>query len=457
MRAPDYEDWSGRGLEEAGPVDAAAGLEAPRVALEAAEPQHDGPDPIPYLREIARIPLLSRAEQAALARTLREQTREFRDRVFSIPAAAPLAVARWRALRDAGRVTGTLAAGYRDGSGRDYSPEVDAALEGVAQLLEEPTRRRPARLERERLDALRAAGLSTRVVQAIFEEIHSLADTLARTRGPERCELLARAGLAAEAFRRAVERARSAASRMLDTRNRFIQHNLRLVVAVAKEFRGMQVPFIDLIQEGNLGLARAVEKFDERRGFTFSTYAVWWLRQACIRAVQQQSRNVRLPSNVYDLILRYRSARGALGRRLGREPSAWELACELELPIEIVENVSHWSRRETSMQTPLPRHETLCLEDVLADDRAEVPIDRIDREEIRSELPQMLSVLSSRERCVVEAYYGFVDGTGETLEEIGGRLGLSRERVRQIKLGALQKLAKDARARGLECSLDSAA
>jgi RNA polymerase sigma factor (sigma-70 family) len=451
---PDVTSHAAREIEEAfgaEPLDTTAGLEAPLVALE--DGSEGGPDSIPYLREIARIPLLSREAQADLARELRERTDAFRARVLALPGAARLAVERWRRLRDAGRVTGTLSVGYRDGSGRDYSPEVDAALGRAEELLAEretlPAPRREA-LDAEITATLHAARLSTRAVQRLFEALRELHASLRRARGARRRALVRRAAQPPVAFGRSLEATRRSLAAMLEVKNRFAQHNLRLVVSVAKEYRGMGVPFVDLIQEANVGLIRAVEKFDERRGFTFSTYAVWWLRQSCIRAVQHQSRAVRLPSNVYDLILHYRRIRAALQRELGRDPGGPELARAMELDLATVENVQRWSRRELSTETPLQDGEALRLEDALADEDAPQPIEGIDREQIRRELPGLLATLSTRERIIVEAYYGLADGRGATLEEVGRGLGLSRERVRQIKVAALEKLAMKARARGLD-------
>jgi RNA polymerase primary sigma factor len=443
-------------------VDTTLGLEAPLLALEDSGTD-SSPDSIPYLRQIARIPLLSRDEQARLAASLRDRTDAFRERVLSIPAAATLISERWREIRDAGRVSGTLSAGYRDSTGRDYSPEVDAGLGRVEQLLERRRaaaddrspagRKRMRQLDAPIAEALEQANLSTQVIEQAFDQVRSLARDLKAARGARRRELLERVGQTPERFARAVDAARDALQAMLDVKNRFAQHNLRLVVSVAKEYRNMGVEFVDLIQEANVGLIRAVEKFDERRGFTFSTYAVWWLRQACIRAVQHHSRAVRLPSNVYDLILRYRRARARLERKLGRDPSTWELAEAMDLDAEMVEDVECWSRRETSTEEPLSDSDSLRVEDVLADESSENPVSGIDRDEVRRELPAMLGCLTDRERRIVENYYGLADGEGATLEQIGGEMGLSRERVRQIKLGALQKLLKRASARGLEASL----
>ena len=219
-----------------------------------------------------------------------------------------------------------------------------------------------------------------------------------------------------------------------------MRHNLRLVVTQAKRYRNMGVPYVDLIQEGNLGLMRAVEKFEHQRGFKFSTYAVWWIEQALVRAIQSTSRTVRVPSHIYELQLRMRRVETRLRQRLGRAPGSPELAEALEVPEEMVDLARSSSMPVGSLEQPLPGTDDLRLEDALSDSEVEDPAETHDARFLRDSLERELESLSPRERAILEARFGMEGGEPPTLEEIGQQMGLSRERVRQLEHRALARL-----------------
>ena len=217
-------------------------------------------------------------------------------------------------------------------------------------------------------------------------------------------------------------------------------HNLRLVVTQAKRYRNMGVPYVDLIQEGNLGLMRAVEKFEYQRGFKFSTYAVWWIEQALVRAIQSVSRTVRVPSHIYELQLRMRRADALLRQRLGRAPTSPELAASLDVPEDMIELARTSSLPVGSLEAPLPGTDDLRLEDAMSDEDVLDPAEVHDEHILRSALERELETLAPRERAILEARFGLEGGEPPTLEEIGQQMGLSRERVRQLEHRALSRL-----------------
>jgi RNA polymerase primary sigma factor len=295
--------------------------------------------------------------------------------------------------------------------------------------------------------------LALEVVQAIHRALREQRARAARAASASpraRARLAHEVGLSLRAFEARMASLEDAHAHMLALKARFIRHNLKLVVAVAKDFRGMGIPFLDLIQEGNLGLIRAVEKFDHRRGFKFSTYAVWWIRQSFIRAVQNHSRTVRLPSHVYDLLLQHRRASGVLARRLGREPDAHEMAREMRLRVDEVETLLALRQRPVSMDAPLPGAESRRLEDTLPDEAAASPVEALDAERWERGLEDLLAGLDGREQKVIVWRFGLRGHEEHTLQQIGEMLGISRERVRQIEAGALQKLRGAARRLGLQ-------
>ncbi|HVN54079.1 MAG TPA: RNA polymerase sigma factor [Anaerolineaceae bacterium] len=223
-------------------------------------------------------------------------------------------------------------------------------------------------------------------------------------------------------------------------REHLITANSRLVISVAKKYMGRGVPFLDLIQEGNIGLIRATKKFDYRRGHKFSTYATWWIRQAVTRAIADQGRTIRVPVHMGDQINKLLRIQHQLTQRLGREPSVDELANALEVPPKKVENMIQVARRPLSLETPTDDEEDSVLGDFIEDDEAPPPDDTATYNLLREHLDEVLNSLPPREVRILQLRYGLLDGQAYTLEEVGRKMGVTRERVRQIEAQALSRL-----------------
>ena len=385
-----------------------------------------------YLDDIYDTPVLETEEQHDLFRGMEAAEADLRAELSGVPQVAEMLLERWHERRAHGRVTGALSRWHRDGKAVDVNEQIDRALEridrslGALRAAEADGPEAMRSVEPILAEDVQAAEIALPI---LFEIQDALSDRAKRRRS----------GLTRDARRR-LARANEARARLTDDKNRFIAHNLRLVITCAKGFRNRGVPFLDLIQEGNVGLIRAVEKFDFRRGYKFSTYAIWWIEQALVRAVANDSRTIRVPSPVLDLQRQLKRIESNVRVARDAEPTMASLVEGMGLSDSEADDLRRSLSPEISSQLQVAGMDDLTVEDTLAAPEIEDPDYSFDTEAIRRRLDELLPSLDDRMRDVLESRYGLSGRPALSLAQIGAQLGVSRERVRQIERRALEHL-----------------
>jgi RNA polymerase primary sigma factor len=448
----------------------------PEPELLAAGPE-DTQDPVrTYLREMGTVKLLTREGEVTLAKRIeRGELLAWKavSRSQMIPAAV---IAIGEEMRNATRSIRQIVQ-FDSESPAAEKAAVDSTLETIKALkrvyertAKQPSHRKAAARRSRRAES-RAAWQTARARVAISQLVRAINFTPAEKKrlmgvvvshaeqelaaarkkhdshghnsnGPQEAEL-----------KRTLKRIRKGEASAEQARKELTEANLRLVVSIAKRYTNHGLPFLDLIQEGNIGLMRAVEKFEWRRGFKFSTYATWWIRQSVSRAIADHARTIRVPVHMIETINRLMQANRSLVRKLGRDPSSEELAKKLGISVEKVGELKRIAQKPVSLEMQIGTDEESHLGDLIEDKNAVSPSEAVVDRSMREETHSILKTLTAREEQILRMRFGLVDGTEHTLEEVGQSLGLTRERIRQIEANAMRSLRNSGRARHLQTFL----
>ncbi|MDP3938352.1 MAG: sigma-70 family RNA polymerase sigma factor [Deltaproteobacteria bacterium] len=426
-----------------------------------------------YFREIGGSPRLTKDDEVRLAQEIERCRNVTRDVVISVPFTADRLLSLVDDLKAGDvniyEITSRVERGDSETQKLEESRRLVALLGRLrATLNEAHTRRglvakRKSKAGRKQMaDRADQATLKARnylddiqinenYVKSLLEELRQIAVAYELGEKYSRAKVRSLVGLTPEKLRERLSEADQAYRELEYAKNQFIVANLKLVIAIAKNFKTRDVDFIDLVQEGNLGLIRAVEKFDWRKGYKFSTYALWWIRQAVTRAIHDQSRTIRIPNHMNETIVKYNKTFASLTQKLGREPTPEEVSEKISLSIDKAQTIIRAVQTPLSLQLPVGNSEEVSLENFIDDKRVEHPSTALDQERLLDLAKNSLETLSERERKILQWRFGFDGNEEHSLEEIGQKLGLSRERIRQLEMRAIKKLRHPAyRKRWLE-------
>jgi len=385
-----------------------------------------------YLDDIVDMSVLDPDEQIRLLTNMESAEAALRQSIAEIPETARLLVDRWNDRREKGLVTGALSKWHRDGSNRNCNQLIDRGFKKIERSLETFERSASGEVASQHGHIMRlaecvvAADVSLPLLLEILESL-----------------VASKRSLRSRHSKKALRIANESRAQLTDSKNLFISHNLRLVIRCAKNYRNQGVPFLDLIQEGNIGLIRAVEKFDYRRGYKFSTYAIWWIEQSLVRAVASDSRVVRIPSPVIDQRRKLKQIEGAQRALTAGEPTPLDLIESLGIDSSKSDDLHRSLSAEISTQSTVNFSDTVTLEETLMNEEEIDAAYGLDNLAIGRRLQGIIPTLGDREQRVIEARFGLSGGPPKTLVDIGRELGVSRERVRQIERGALEQLREN--------------
>ena len=408
------------------------------------QPRGDG-ELEPYFREIGSTRTLRRQEEHQLAAKLETATEVLREALYALPCCARHLLAQWDAMGENINSKARISDVERGETPSQIAARVAREMQQLRALLAERDRRigddEVGAIDRKIAAAMRRTAPSHQVLALLYREaLHTVTRAVEARRGGGSAAVQPTSRDLPPGEPAALVTALQSAQRNMSTlKNRFVEHNLRLVVMIAKSYRNLGLPFADLIQEGNLGLIRAVEKFDHRRGFKFSTYAVWWICRALIQAVQRHCRPIRLPAQVHNRLRRSRRVREALSGSLAHEPTASEIARHLMMNVKDVEAIEHLSGGTISLDAPVSGSEKQ-LADCLEDRRSPPPDARLDSRRVPARVSALFSLLSDCEERVLRLRYGIGSEGTRSRIEVGKLLGIYRERVSAIENAALAKL-----------------